>query len=138
MWVFRFFHEMFPPHFLDGKIIYGKFPGYKNFYAKNYQKNFTNGKRQRQLLFRNHPSLKGKAGSVEIKSQTLWSSVVPFAGLMEETFPFEKVSTYIASAPAAWTYFKNCFQGDFLKPVLTSGNSSHPHTRYPWILLTRD
>ena len=39
---------------------------------KNYQKNFTNGKRQRQLLFRNHPSLKGKAGSVEIKRETLF------------------------------------------------------------------
>jgi len=130
---------MFPPHFLDGKIIYGKFPSYKNFYAKKLPKKILRiKKRQRQLLFRNPPSLKGKAGSVEIKSQTLWSSVVPFAGLMEETFPFGKVLTYIASAPAAWTYVKNCFQGDFLKPVLTSGNSSHPHTRYPWILLTRD
>ena len=73
MWGFRFFHEMFPPHFLDAKIIHGKFPGYKNFYAKKItKKNFTNGKRQRQLLFRNHPSLKGTAGSVEIKRETLF------------------------------------------------------------------
>jgi len=51
MWGFRFFHEMFPPHFLDTKIIYGKFPGYKNFYAKKLSKKILRMEKGRDNYF---------------------------------------------------------------------------------------
>jgi len=51
MWGFRFFHEMFPPHFLDAKIIYGKFPSYKNFYAKKLPKKILRMEKGRDNYF---------------------------------------------------------------------------------------
>jgi len=61
MWGFRFFHEMFPPHFLDTKIIYGKFPGYKNFYAKKLPKKFYEWKKAETITFQKSPIIKGKS-----------------------------------------------------------------------------
>jgi len=55
MWGFRFFHEMFPPHFLDAKIIYGKFPSYKNFYAKKLPKKILRMEKGRDNYFSEIP-----------------------------------------------------------------------------------